>query len=159
MAPPIPIRIFDLPDPAATRALAARIAPLARPGDALALSGDLGMGKTEFARGFVRARAGADIDVPSPTFTLLQTYDLPGGEIWHFDLYRLADPEEIWELGWEAAREGAIALVEWPERLGPYLPEDRLAIDFAQGASETARRATLSGGPAWAQRWEDAHVA
>ncbi len=153
MALPAPIRTFDLADAAATRALAARIAPLARPGDALALSGDLGMGKTEFARGFVRARAGTGIEVPSPTFTLVQTYDLPGGEIWHFDLYRLA------ELGWEAAREGAIALIEWPARLGPYLPEDRLDIAFAQGAGDTARRVSLSGGPAWARRWEDAHVA
>lgn len=159
MAPSLPIRTFDLQDAAATRALAGAIAPLARPGDALALSGDLGMGKTEFARGFVRARAGAEIEVPSPTFTLVQTYDLPGGEIWHFDLYRLADPEEIWELGWEAAREGAIALIEWPERLGPYLPVDRLAIDFAQGPGETARRVALSGDAGWVRRWEDAHVA
>ncbi|MCA3268551.1 MAG: tRNA (adenosine(37)-N6)-threonylcarbamoyltransferase complex ATPase subunit type 1 TsaE [Azospirillum sp.] len=156
MADPAPIRIVELPDAAATRAFAAKLAPLARPGDALTLSGDLGMGKTEFARGFVRARAGRDIEVPSPTFTLVQTYDLPGGEIWHFDLYRLADPEEIWELGWEAAREGAIALIEWPERLGPHLPADRLAIGLAPGAGETARIATLSGAAAWARRLEAA---
>jgi tRNA threonylcarbamoyladenosine biosynthesis protein TsaE len=159
MPAPVPIRSLDLPDAAATRALAAKLAPLARAGDALTLSGELGMGKTEFARGFVRARAGRDIEVPSPTFTLVQTYDLPGGEIWHFDLYRLTDPEEIWELGWEAAREGAIALIEWPERLGPHLPEDRLDIALAQGPGETARRATLAGGGDWARRWEDAHVA
>jgi tRNA threonylcarbamoyladenosine biosynthesis protein TsaE len=151
----VPIRTLDLPDVAATRALAAGLARLARPGDVLALTGDLGMGKTEFARGFVAARARSDIEVPSPTFTLLQTYDLPGGEVWHFDLYRLADPEEIWELGWEAAREGAIALIEWPERLGPYLPEDRLEIALSPGSHETARLAALSGNA----EWEDAHVA
>jgi tRNA threonylcarbamoyladenosine biosynthesis protein TsaE len=158
MLAPDPIRELDLPDAAATRKLGAWVAKAARPRDAIALEGDLGMGKTEFARGFIRARAGADVEVPSPTFTLVQTYDLPGGPVWHFDLYRLADPEEIWELGWEAAREGAIALIEWPRRLGPYLPADRLVVALSQGAHENARHATLSGGANWATRPEIANV-
>ncbi len=157
MLAPLPIRELDLPDAAATRNLGALLAKAARPRDAIALEGDLGMGKTEFARGFIHARAGAEVEVPSPTFTLVQTYDLPGGPIWHFDLYRLADPEEIWELGWEAAREGAIALIEWPQRLGPYLPADRLAVALSQGTHENSRHAVISGGANWAERPELAH--
>src|SRR6266700_1981101 len=113
--------VIDLPDEAATAALAARIASLARPGDVIALKGELGAGKTSFARAFIRARNGREA-VPSPTFTLVQTYELPGGAVWHFDLYRLHSPEEAWELGIEEAFHAGIALIEWPERLGSLLP-------------------------------------
>src|SRR6266704_6126905 len=89
--------VTELPDEAATAALAAGIAALARPGDVIALKGELGAGKTSFARAFIRARGGVEA-VPSPTFTLVQVYELPGGPIWHIDLYRLRDPEEAWEL-------------------------------------------------------------
>src|SRR5947207_3065485 len=92
-----------LPDPAATAALAGRVAPLARRGDVVALRGDLGSGKTAFARAFIAARAGRPVEVPSPTFTLVQTYELPDGAIWHFDLYRLERPDDAIELGIDEA--------------------------------------------------------
>ena len=140
-----------LPDLAATGRLAARLAAAARPGDALLLEGPLGAGKSAFARAFLRAASGdAGLEVPSPSFTLVQSYDLPGGvQAHHFDLYRLAGPEEVTELGWEEAREG-IVLVEWPDRLGEALrPADALTIALAPGAAEEERVATLSG---WADR-------
>ena len=141
----------DLPDETATATLAARLAALARPGDVIALSGDLGAGKTAFARAFIHARGGAG-EVPSPTFTLVQVYELAGGAVWHFDLYRVRDPDEAWELGIEEAFHDGISLIEWPDRLGPLLPPRRLdiALDFA--AAPGARRATLAGGGGWPAR-------
>src|SRR5436190_21730406 len=94
---------LHLPDEAATAELAARVAARAEPGDVIALRGDLGSGKTSFARAFIRARGDRDTEVPSPTFTLAQVYALEPAAIWHFDLYRLASPEEAWELGIEDA--------------------------------------------------------
>jgi tRNA threonylcarbamoyladenosine biosynthesis protein TsaE len=96
------------------------------------LEGTLGMGKSSFARAFIRHLAGNDLmEVPSPTFTLLQSYDTAKGEVWHFDLYRLNDPEEIWELDWEDAAAQHITLVEWPDRLGPYTPKDAQTITIS----------------------------
>jgi tRNA threonylcarbamoyladenosine biosynthesis protein TsaE len=142
---------INLPDEAATAVLAGRLARLAQPGDVIALQGELGAGKTYLARAFIRARGG-DEAVPSPTFTLVQTYDLPGGAVWHFDLYRLRAAEEAWELGIEDAFRDGISLIEWPERLGVLLPRRRLlvALDFAEAPA--ARRATLSGGGDWVAR-------
>lgn len=142
---------IDLPDENATAALAARLTALARPSDVIALKGELGVGKTSFARAFIRARGG-DEAVPSPTFTLVQTYDLPGGAVWHFDLYRLRAPEEAWELGIEEAFDGGITLIEWPERLGALLPARRLMVELDFGATRGARRARLSGKGEWAAR-------
>jgi tRNA threonylcarbamoyladenosine biosynthesis protein TsaE len=113
--------------------------------------GDLGTGKTTFARAFIRA-LGGDEEVPSPTFTLVQLYELDRATIWHFDLYRLRAPEEAWELGIEEAFATGIALIEWPERLGPLLPERRLEIAFAFGERPEARHAALSAGADWAAR-------
>lgn len=144
-----------LPDPTATRALAQRLAPLARRGDLLALRGELGAGKTEFARAFIQARGAAE-EVPSPTFTLVQTYEPASGAIWHFDLYRLSGPDEVEELGWEEARDDGIVLVEWPDRLGHRLPADRLEIELRQ-EGETGRRAMLAGYGSWRPRL--AHLA
>jgi tRNA threonylcarbamoyladenosine biosynthesis protein TsaE len=134
---------------AATEALAAHLARLARPGDALLLEGPLGAGKSALARGFLRAAAGDPaLEVPSPTFTLVQSYDLPGGATaHHFDLYRLSGPDGLLELGWDEAREG-IVLVEWPERLGRLAPAAALRVQLAPGATEDSRRARLTG-------WED----
>ena len=142
---------IDLPDEAATAALAGRLARLAWRGDVIALQGELGAGKTYLARAFIRARGG-DEAVPSPTFTLVQTYDLPDATVWHFDLYRLRAAEEAWELGVEDAFHDGISLIEWPERLGVLLPRRRLlvALDFADAPA--ARRATLSGDDGWNTR-------
>jgi tRNA threonylcarbamoyladenosine biosynthesis protein TsaE len=141
----------DLPDETATAALAARIAATARPGDAIALSGELGAGKTAFARAFIRARGGSG-DVPSPTFTLVQAYELPGGTIWHFDLYRLRHPDEAWELGIEDAFRDGISLIEWPDRIGALLPAPRLDVALEFAAAPDARRAVLSGSGDWPVR-------
>lgn len=136
---------LDLPDLAATHALAARLAALLRPGDAVLLEGPLGAGKSEFARALLRAAAGdPGLEVPSPTFTLVQSYDLPAGPAHHFDLYRLDGPDGLDELGWEEAREG-IVLVEWPERLGAERPEGALTIALEPLADEHARLVRLSG--------------
>jgi tRNA threonylcarbamoyladenosine biosynthesis protein TsaE len=153
----------DLADEAATASLAAAIARAARPGDVIALSGDLGAGKTSFARAFIRALGRGDEDVPSPTFTLVQTYELPTATVWHFDLYRLERPDDVLELGFEdAAAEGSIVLVEWPDRAGGLLPRDRLDLSLTTAAAAaggdpaaTLRRATLAAhSPAWQERLE-----
>ncbi len=130
-----------LPDLQATEALAAQVATLVRPGDAILLSGDLGAGKTAFARAFLRALTGdAGLDVPSPSFTLVQSYDTPKGPVHHFDLWRLDGPGALTELGWDDARED-IVVVEWPERLGALAPEEalRLSFELAEGDARTVR--------------------
>ena len=136
--------IIDLADEAATAALGARLAAVARPRDVLLLHGDLGMGKTALARGVVRAAVPETDEVPSPTFTLVQTYPGACGTIWHFDLYRLKDPDEIWELGFEDALADGILLIEWPDRLGGFAPRDRLDLTLALGITPDARQASLS---------------
>lgn len=148
-----PVWEVDLPDEAATAALASVVARALRPGDLVTLSGDLGAGKTAFARAVIRARAGdPELEAPSPTFTLIQSYDLPKGVIVHADLYRLTSPEELEELGWEEAGEDAIVMVEWPDRLGGALPADRLDVTLYFGPEESARKARLSGSGAFARR-------
>ena len=143
--------ILELPDEAATAALATRIAALARPGDVIALKGELGAGKTSFARTFIRARGGAEA-VPSPTFTLVQVYELDEGTIWHIDGYRLRNPEEAWELDIEDAFNEGISLIEWPEMLGPLVPARRLEIALSAGPTPASRRAAIDPGGEWAAR-------
>jgi tRNA threonylcarbamoyladenosine biosynthesis protein TsaE len=143
--------VIELPDEAATRALAARIAALARAGDVIALKGELGAGKTSFARAFIRAR-GAIEPVPSPTFTLVQVYEQGGVPIWHIDGYRLRDPEEAWELDIEDAFLDGISLIEWPERLGPLVPVRRLEITLSETATPESRRAAIDAPAEWAAR-------
>src|SRR6516164_4959653 len=143
--------VVDLPDEAATAAFAARISILAATGDIIALKGDLGAGKTRFAPAFIRARGGLE-EVPSPTFTLVQVYELGAAAIWHFDLYRINSPEEAWELGIEDAFVEGISLIEWPEHLGPLLPGRRLEIEFIFGEQPEARRAVLDAGEGWQAR-------
>ncbi|MEX2630813.1 MAG: tRNA (adenosine(37)-N6)-threonylcarbamoyltransferase complex ATPase subunit type 1 TsaE [Tistlia sp.] len=140
----------ELPDEAATSAFAARIAPLLRVGDLLYLEGDLGAGKTAFARALINALPGPREEVPSPTFTLVQTYPRDALEIWHFDLYRLERAEEVWELGLEEALVAGASLVEWPERAGSLLPAERLVLRFAHAG--TGRRLTLEPHGGWAER-------
>jgi tRNA threonylcarbamoyladenosine biosynthesis protein TsaE len=120
---------LPLADEAATTALGARLGAAALPGGVVALIGDLGAGKTTLARGLIRSLAGAATEAPSPTFTLVQTYETPHLAIWHFDLYRLTRPEEARELGIEEAVDG-LALIEWPERAGRYLPSARLEVQL-----------------------------
>jgi tRNA threonylcarbamoyladenosine biosynthesis protein TsaE len=112
-------------------------------GDIIALWGDLGTGKTTFVRALIQTLVGKAIYIPSPTFTLVQTYDTPQGEIWHCDLYRLKAPEEAFELGLEDAFHEAICLVEWPGRLENMLPEKRIDITF-EIVNETTRKLTIS---------------
>ncbi len=154
---------LNLSGVAATEALAGRVAALARRGDMIGLRGDLGSGKTVFARAFIRARAahaGAPPpnEVPSPAFTLVQVYEMPEAPVWHIDLYRLEKPEEAWELGIEEAFSDGIALLEWPERLGRLAPAERLevALDFVPGKPD-ARCARLVGHGDWARRLRRAH--
>lgn len=125
---------IDLPDPAATEALGQLLADHASRGDTFLLSGAIGAGKSHLSRAFIRHRLGRMEDVPSPTFTLVQTYDAPDGDIWHADLYRLTHPDEVVELGLEDAFSTAICLIEWPDRLGSLAPTDPVMVSLAPKA-------------------------
>jgi tRNA threonylcarbamoyladenosine biosynthesis protein TsaE len=154
MLPPTYAIEVALADEAATARLAQALAALARPGDFVALRGDLGAGKTSLARAFIVALAGRPEEVPSPTFTLAQSYETPAGTVWHLDLYRIDDPSELVELGLEDALAGSITLVEWPDRLGRLLPAERLdvTLEFADPAGGEGRKARLAGHGSWAER-------
>src|SRR3954453_23616082 len=120
---------LQLPDEAAMHRFMRDIALALQPGDLITLSGDLGAGKTTFARALIRHLAGDEnIEVPSPTFTLIQTYDLPGLTVVHADLYRVAHSAELAELGFDDLPEKALVLLEWPDRAAGFLPADRLDI-------------------------------
>ncbi len=145
-----------LSDESATETLAASIAAVSRPGDVIALWGDLGTGKTVFARAFIRAATGhGDEEVPSPTFTLVQTYDAGEIPIYHFDMYRLETPDEAYALGIEEAFVDGISLIEWPDRLGGLLPRERLDVRLEHGAQPEAREAVLEGSADWIGRMRE----
>lgn len=144
---------LSLPGEAATAALAEALAPLLKAGDTLLLEGPLGAGKTSFARALIRALAGPETEVPSPSFNLVLTYETSAGTVWHFDLYRVADPRELDELGLDEAMSDGITLIEWPDRLGKAAPVSALTCRLAaDSASPAIRRAELLGDDRWAQR-------
>lgn len=126
-----------------TTRLGQTLAPLLAAGDTVLLSGPIGAGKTHLARALIQARLGRAEDVPSPSFTLVQTYDAGEVEIWHADLYRLSQPDEVWELGLDHAFATAICLVEWPDRLGSHLPPDAVSITLSHDGE--GRLATVTG--------------
>ena len=146
-------RTLPLPDLAATAELGAKIAAMLAPGDAVLLKGDLGSGKTTLARAILTA-LGVSESVPSPTFTLVQTYDTPRLTVSHFDLYRLKRAAELDELGLEEILENGAAMIEWPERAQERLPGDALTIHLSADAE---RRAILDGPARW-RGLEDGHV-
>ncbi len=143
-------RALELPDAGATLALGVRLGARLMAGDVVCLSGGLGAGKTTLARGAIAAWTGAAEDAPSPTYTLVQTYNGPRGELWHVDLYRLKRATDAWELGLDDAFAAAACLIEWPERLEGQIPGDRL--DIALAFEGDGRLATLKAHGAWRKR-------
>ena len=143
---------FSLKNELETGILASQLANVSVTGDVIGLIGDLGVGKTAFARAFINARVG-DVEVPSPTFTIVQVYEFSDINVYHFDLYRIEETEELFELGIEDAFTDGISLIEWPDRMDTYLPSDRLDIIFSSVSSENARQVTLLGyGENWINR-------
>lgn len=142
----------DLPDEAATARLGAAIAAALGPGEAVCLSGPLGAGKSTLARALVRALTTPGEEVPSPTFTLVQFYEGPRLTVAHFDLYRLSDPDEAYEIGLDEALDGGAAVIEWPQRLAGRLPPDRLDVEIELAEDADGRRATLTPHGAWEGR-------
>ncbi|MFN3614260.1 MAG: tRNA (adenosine(37)-N6)-threonylcarbamoyltransferase complex ATPase subunit type 1 TsaE [Rubrimonas sp.] len=136
-----------LPDVAATDRLGAALGAALRPADAVLLRGPLGAGKSALARAIILARLAAEgrcEDTPSPTYTLVQTYETSVGEIWHADLYRLNDPAEAMELGLIDAFATAICLIEWPDRLGPFAPARALDVALDIAPAGTGRTITIT---------------
>ena len=131
---------LSLSSAAATARRAVELAGHLAAGDVILLSGKVGAGKTHFARALIQSLLPRIEDVPSPTFTLVQTYDTDRAEIWHADLYRLTSTLEIEELGLADAFESAICLVEWPDRLGDLTPDDALSVLIEDDGEEDARR-------------------
>jgi len=129
--------------------LGAALAPNLRAGDVLALTGELGVGKTTFCRGLICALMG-EVEVPSPTYTLVQTYEVEDYELWHCDLYRLETPSDILELGVVDMEADIVSLIEWPEKMGTYLSPDALRVDIT--FHDEGRRVSLSGSSIWAER-------
>jgi tRNA threonylcarbamoyladenosine biosynthesis protein TsaE len=157
-----PLRVeLALADESATESLAVRLSAIARRRDVIALRGDLGAGKTVFARAFIRARTRPDEEVPSPTFTLVQVYEpvSQADAVWHFDLFRLETADDALELGIEDAFGGAISLIEWPERLGRMLPASRLDLTLSPGLTADSRRVLIEGGAEWRHRLREAGIA
>ena len=139
-----------------SRLLAGRLSAVLKTGDILTFEGELGAGKTEFCRAIIHG-IGYNEDVPSPTFNLVQTYepstdDLLTPAIWHMDLYRLDRAEDVFELGIEDGFDSAVSLIEWPDRMGKYLPEEHLKIKLSHGDSEGSRYISFEGNAHWQER-------
>ncbi|SHJ86885.1 tRNA threonylcarbamoyladenosine biosynthesis protein TsaE [Shimia gijangensis] len=134
---------ISLASPEDTRAIAQRLGGYLHAGDVLLFEGDIGAGKTHFARCLIQSLLPEPEDVPSPTFTLVQTYETPDFEIWHADLYRLSSPDEVVELGLTEAFEDAVCLVEWPDRLAELKPEKALTLSLQMTDTRGERELTL----------------
>ena len=143
---------LSLPDEAATWALGVAVAKALRAGEAVCLSGPLGAGKSSLARALIRELTTAEEEVPSPTYTLVQSYDGAGFPLAHFDLYRIKSPDEVEELGLDEALEAGAAIIEWPQRLGGRLPPHRLSIEIEPTPDGSARTAKLGFHGAWEGR-------
>jgi len=145
--------LLSLADESETLAFGAKLAEFLRPGDVVALSGDLGAGKTTLARGLLAA-LGLEDEAPSPSFAIVQPYERPEVRlpVWHVDLYRIEDPEDALELGLDDARQDAVLLIEWPERLGDDLWNDSLLLRLER-SPEGGRRLTAELPQAWEDRW------
>ncbi len=147
---------IQLGSPEETTSLAAAFAKHLTKADVLLLIGDIGAGKTHFARSLIQAKLGYAEDVPSPTFTLVQTYEAEDIEIWHTDLYRLTHPDEVVELGLTEAFETEICLVEWPDRLADLTPSSALTLDLKLTETAEGRLLTLTwSDPKWDDRLKD----
>jgi tRNA threonylcarbamoyladenosine biosynthesis protein TsaE len=155
--------VLELSDESATRRLASFLAAQARAGDCLLLSGDLGAGKTSFARAYIQHLLPSVTEVASPTFTLVHTYDLPSGNmLWHCDLYRLQHASELQELGLDDAFTHGISLIEWPQIAAGQLPDSALSLEFsiaAQAGAEAGRRVHIQASAAsWGARLSLLHT-
>ena len=148
---------FTSTSPDETARLAIRLGAGLRAGDTLLLEGEIGAGKSHFARALILSRLAEPEDVPSPTFTIVQAYDLPDCELWHADLCRLGDPDQIVELGLLDAFQNAICLIEWPDRLDDLAPPEALTVRLENLDTSDRRDITLSWtNPAWSDRVAEA---
>ncbi len=150
----MPVIVDCVADLARLERLARRLIARLRAGDIVALHGDLGTGKTTFVRAALRG-LGWTSEVPSPTFTLAQAYDFEAIRVWHFDLYRLAEPQESIELGIDEAFTDGASFIEWPDRLAELLPTTRLDLELDFADEPDLRRLIMRGGADWARRLAD----
>lgn len=150
---------ITLSDVGATKAFAGRLAPHLKTSDVIAFDGALGAGKTEFCRALIHA-LGYHEDVPSPTFNLVQIYSPPHDDqvtptVWHMDLYRLEEPEDVFELGIEEAFDTGVTLLEWPSKMGTYLPAGFLTLRLEIESDGTSRKLIVLGGTSWKERLKE----
>ncbi len=136
-------------DEASMAKIGERLASVIKSGDVILLEGPLGAGKTTLARGLIQKFCGAH-DVPSPTYTLVETYENAECPLWHFDLYRLEKPEDVWELGLEDALDQAVALIEWPDRIEGLLPADALRLTIS--IEGKMRAITITASKGWQEK-------
>jgi tRNA threonylcarbamoyladenosine biosynthesis protein TsaE len=132
-----------------TKNLAIKIAEQVELGDVITLSGDLGVGKTTFVQYFINHVANQSLEVTSPTFNLLHVYNLDKLSLWHFDLYRIKNIQELYELGIEEAFDSGVSLVEWPELVAKLLPKNRLELDFSFLNNLQSRKLNLRAYGKW----------
>ena len=146
------MKTFQIKNIEQTEQLAKAFSGLLETGDIVALYGTLGVGKTAFTRFLVQSLCSNNEEVPSPTFTLLQTYDAPNFPIYHYDLYRLKNPKEVFELGIEDAFYDGVSIIEWPEKMGAYLPQKKVLSIQISCTEEIRNIVFSSNNPDWNER-------